>query len=100
MGLDAGDRDRRSRAGGDHFRRAAGHRRLGDRPLVGINMLFGGTSLIAIALHARASEPAATKTAFGAARQRAKMLQLCDTAVMRAAAAVMILQSNRPILQV
>ena len=32
MGLDAGERDRRSRAGGDHFRRAAGHCRLGDRP--------------------------------------------------------------------
>jgi uncharacterized membrane protein HdeD (DUF308 family) len=31
--------------------------------LVGINMLFGGTSLIAMALHARASEPAPAKTA-------------------------------------
>ena len=31
--------------------------------LVGINMLFGGTSLIAIALHARASAPAPAKTA-------------------------------------
>jgi uncharacterized membrane protein HdeD (DUF308 family) len=30
--------------------------------IVGINMLFGGTSMIAMALHARASEPAATPT--------------------------------------
>ena len=31
--------------------------------LVGINLLFGGISMIAMALHARASEPAAAKTA-------------------------------------
>jgi uncharacterized membrane protein HdeD (DUF308 family) len=30
--------------------------------LVGINMLFGGTSMIAMALHARSAEPASTAT--------------------------------------
>jgi hypothetical protein len=58
MGLDAGERHHRPDLGRYHFRRPC----LAPQPwaiglLVGINMVFGGSALIAMALYTREIDP-------------------------------------------
>jgi len=57
MGLDAGERHHRPDLGHYHFRRPAGTAAWAIGLLVGINMVFGGSALIAMALHAREVDP-------------------------------------------
>jgi len=64
MGLDAGERHHRPDLGRYHSRSLPGTAAWAIGLLVGINMVFGGSALIAMALHAREINPRSAAPAY------------------------------------